>query len=127
MKNYYKFSKILLTGLLFTFLLSTNAQKINNFRPVWQSKTNSLKAFIENKEQFADINEKKILFVFIADNEKFYFTNNGFIIKIDTVLYKKPLAKKIVGIFNKEEEVEREYYKENHIIYMPNGKTQILM
>ena len=110
MKNYYKFSTILLTGLLFTFLLSTNAQKINNFRPVWQSKTNSLKAFIENKEQFADINEKKILFVFIADNEKFYFTNNGFIIKIDTVLYRKPLAKKLKGIFSKEKE-DRENFK----------------
>ena len=112
MKNYYKFSTILLTGLLFILFLSTNAQKYESYKPVWQTKIKNQKAFVENKGQYADINYKKVLFTNFDNAEEFYFTAQGLIIKLDTVLYKKPLAKKIVGIFNKEEEVEREYYKE---------------
>ena len=112
MKNYYKFSTILLTGLLFILFLSTNAQKYESYKPVWQTKIKNQKAFVENKGQYADINYKKVLFTNFDNAEEFYFTAQGLIIKLDTVLYKKPLAKKIVGIFNKEEEVEREYFKE---------------
>jgi len=97
------------------FIIQTtnlNAQKNTSINTVWQTNVKSQKSFIENKGQFADINDRNVLFANFDNAEDYYFTNKGLIIKLDTVLYKKPWAKKVFGIFNKEKEVEREYFKE---------------
>ena len=97
------------------FIIQTtnlNAQKNTSINTVWQTNVKSQKSFIENKGQFADINDRNVLFANFDNAEDYYFTNKGLIIKLDTVLYKKPWAKKVFGIFSKEKEVEREYFKE---------------
>jgi hypothetical protein len=103
-------AKSFLTGLLMFIVLSNYAQHSGNFKKEWRSEVNSLKVFIENKAQFSDIDGRKILYAFIGDNEKYYFTENGLIIQLDTVLYKKSLVKKIKEIFKKEEDEGRENF-----------------
>ena len=104
--------QIVFIGFFTVQTINLFAQKNSNIKPMWQTNVKSQKSFIENKGQFADINDRNLLFANIDNSEEFYFTNKGLIIKLDTVLYKKPFAKKVLDVFNKEKEVEREYFKE---------------
>ena len=111
MKKYNALLKWFIANLILLFFITTTAQTEYN-KTVWQAKTKSQKTFIENKGQFSDINAQKILFANFDNAEEFYFTAQGLIIKLDTVLDKKPWPKKVLDIFDKEKETEREYFKE---------------
>ncbi len=75
-----------LIGIFLIFSVRSFSQK-----KAWNANIKSLKSIIENNGQFPDINGKKVLFAYLGNSEKFYFTNKGLIIKMDTVFVKKDL------------------------------------
>ena len=111
MKKYNALLKWFIANLILLFFITTTAQTEYN-KTVWQAKTKSQKTFIENKGQFSDINAQKILFANFDNAEEFYFTAQGLIIKLDTLINKKPLGKKILDVFGSESESDRKYNKE---------------
>ena len=117
MKIKRNIKRLIILSFFLTFCIHSFSQKRD-----WSLKINSLKSFIENNGQYADINGKKVLYAYLDNNEKFYFTDKGLIIKLDTIINKKPLAKKILNIFEKENEVERKYNK--IISYCLNAEWQ---
>jgi len=44
------------------------AQKNSNIKPLWQTKVKEQKSFIENKGQFANINDRNVLFANIDNS-----------------------------------------------------------
>jgi len=102
---------LFINALCLVYFASTFAQ--TTFIKKWDVALNKNKAIVENKGQYSDLNGKKILFTNFDNGEKFYFTNKGLIIKIDTLLYKKPLAVKIKDLFENEHEQQKKYLKES--------------
>lgn len=84
----------------------------NEPKPMWQSKLNSLKVFIENKGQFTlpEVSSNEILYGYVGSIEKYYFTKSGVIIRLDKFTIKKNLVTFIKDIFSKENKEEE---KEN--------------
>ncbi|PIY05093.1 MAG: hypothetical protein COZ21_04825, partial [Bacteroidetes bacterium CG_4_10_14_3_um_filter_31_20] len=127
MKKYNALLKWFIANLILLFFITTTAQTEYN-KTVWQAKTKSQKTFIENKGQFSDINAQKILFANFDNAEEFYFTAQGLIIKLDTLINKKPLGKKILDVFGSESESDRKYNKEvSYFLYAnwQNANTEV--
>ena len=103
--------------ILSYFLLLT----ISSFsqQKVWSSKINALKVFIENKGQLNnfDIKGSNIEYCYLGSQEKFYFTKNGVIVKIEKEVIKKNLATWARKIFKNESEEKENISVVNSIVY----------
>ncbi|MBI5540599.1 MAG: T9SS type A sorting domain-containing protein [Bacteroidia bacterium] len=101
-----KFKILLLNVVFITFLFFS----LNSFsqQKIWNAKINTVQSIIENNGQFPDINGTKVLYAFLGNKEKFYFTNKGLIIRLDTVLFKRSIGTRLKEIFSNKESEEKD-------------------
>ncbi|NSW45970.1 MAG: SprB repeat-containing protein, partial [Bacteroidales bacterium] len=92
--------------LVFVLVALLNyAQTKEKTKTIWSARLNNLHAIIENKGQDENIQQRKILFAYYKGKEKFYFTNNGIIIRIDTIQIPKGLVSAYFKLIGEEKEL----------------------
>jgi hypothetical protein len=114
-----------------SLFFSTNVfnQKSNIATPLWNAKLNSLQTIIENKGIEKDKNERKILYSYYGSNEKFFFTDKGLIIRLDTFVYKKNLASAYYKLIGNSKEAYENMKVKSYFIYAEwqNTSPQIVI
>ncbi|MCX7861600.1 MAG: hypothetical protein N2449_01230, partial [Bacteroidales bacterium] len=105
-------------------------------RTIWSAKLNNLKAIIENKGQEKEINGRKILYAYYGSKEKYFFTEKGIIIRIDTLLLPGKLASAYYKLLGEDEEIFEKAKLKSHYLFaewqeandniqiIPTGQTE---
>ncbi len=111
--------------VLFVSILSFGSATAQNSK-AWNRKLNSLKYYIENKGQFTQESQKGelVLYGYVGESEKYFFTNEGIIIRIDRFEKKRNPAvffKELTGRSSEEEEMENSKLVTEYVFVKWNG------